>query len=308
MSYKVIQGDCEQELTRDKLQAIPFFTALDLTFLDPPFNQGKDYARHNDDMPEDEYWAWMTRIARQIYELTSDGGAIYFMQREKNAEFVLCCLREAGWQFRNLIIWKKLTSAVPIRNGYGKHYQIIAFAIKGNRPRVFNKLRIDPPLPPHYKYNRQNGMFVTDLWDDIRELTSGYFAGDEALRNADGSRFHKQQAPMRLLARIILSSTAPGDTILDPFAGTGTTAVVAAQLKRKAIAIELDARNAAMITARLENPRASDDVSQVYADYEYTECLDKVWARGNVATIHMPATDRACPTRLGGYPSKIKLY
>src|SRR3989338_3229794 len=99
------------------------------------------------------------------------GGAIYFMQREKNTEYVL----------QNLIIWKKKTSAVPCSNKFGKHYQIIAFATKGKNPRVFNRLRINPPLPPAYKYEREDGMYVTDVWDDIRELTSGYFAGDEEI-------------------------------------------------------------------------------------------------------------------------------
>ena len=76
---------------------------------------------------------------------------------------------------------------------------IIAFATKGKTPRVFHRLRIDPPLPADYKHARENGMFVTDVWDDIRELTSGYFVGDEALRDAEGNRLHKQQAPIQLL-------------------------------------------------------------------------------------------------------------
>ena len=67
---------------------------------------------------------------------------IYFMQREKNTENVLLCLREAGWTLQNLIIWKKKTCAVPQDYRYGKHYQVVAFATKGKSPRVFNKLRI----------------------------------------------------------------------------------------------------------------------------------------------------------------------
>ena len=110
----------------------------------------------------------------------------------------LKCLRDSGWKLRNVIIWKKLTSAVPMSLGYGKHYQIIAFAFKGDKIKTFNKLRIDPPLLPNYKYERKNGVFVTDIWDDIRELTSGFFAGKEAIRE-DGKRFHKQQCPIALL-------------------------------------------------------------------------------------------------------------
>ena len=167
---------------------------IDLTFLDPPFNQDKAYKAWDDNMPPAKYWTWMCEVCAKVYALTSDGGAIYFMQREKNTEFVLQCLRDTGWTFQNLIIWKKKTSAVPGLKRFGKHYQVIAFATKGKTPRVFHRLRIDPPLPVGYKHARENGVFVTDVWDDIRELTSGYFAGDEALRDEAGNRLHKQQA------------------------------------------------------------------------------------------------------------------
>ena len=250
---------------------------IDATFLDPPFNQDKAYNAWDDNMPMAEYWAWMRDVCAKIYALTSDGGALYFMQREKNSEFVLHCLREAGWTFQNLLIWKKKTSAVPGMKRFGKHYQVIAFGTKGKTPRVFHRLRIDPSLPAGYKHARQNGVFVTDVWDDIRELTSGYFAGDEALRDAEGNRLHKQQAPIQLLLRILLSSTNPGDVVLDPFAGSGTTLVVAEQLGRKSIGVELDAFNVELIRNRIMEPRKADDVSPFFRDYISTPNLNAIW-------------------------------
>jgi len=275
--YKIIQADCEEELKHDTLKKIGFAQEIDLTFLDPPFNQGKQYAKHNDNMKEEDYWNWMERILARIYTLTAKGGAMYFMQREKNAEYVLRALRKTGWNFQNLIIWKKTTSAIPSNIRFGKHYQIIAFATKGKRPRVFNRLRIDPPLPEHYKYERKKGMYVTDVWTDIRELTSGYFAGDETLRSSDGKRLHKQQSPIELLLRIILSSTNPDDLILDPFAGTGTTGVVGEQLKRNSILIELDPKNVSAIQDRVSAIRKADRISKFREDYKYTEDLSEIW-------------------------------
>jgi DNA modification methylase len=270
MAFEIIQGDCTKEL--EKLKA-----TIDLTFLDPPFNQGKEYSEHDDNLPDAVYWQWMKEVCSKVYDLTSQGGAIYFMQREKNTEQVLSCLRKSGWNLQNLIIWKKKTSAVPCSNKFGKHYQIIAYAIKDRKPRVFNRLRINPPLPANYKFEREDGVYLTDVWDDIRELTSGYFAGDEAIRNMDGSRFHKQQAPIQLLIRIILSSTNPNDTVLDPFAGTATTLVVAEQLRRSSIGIEKDKENVRCIEKRMKVIRESDDVQRFYSEYIYTENLDKIW-------------------------------
>lgn len=272
INYKVLQGSCLDILKGKKISG-----SVDLTFLDPPFNQNKDYAFHNDKLSGEEYWQMMKGVCQDTFDIASEGGAIYFMQREKNTEDVLRCLRETGWTLQNLIIWKKKTSAVPVASKFGKHYQILAYATKGEKARVFNRLRISPPLPPNYKFERENGVYVTDVWDDIRELTSGYFAGDEAIREKNGERFHKQQSPIALLLRIILSSSQIGDTVFDPFAGTGTTLVTAYQLKRNSIGIEIDPKNVKMIKSRLEDIRDADSIEKYYQDYIHTEDLSKIW-------------------------------
>lgn len=271
-THRIINDNC--------LGVLPELNAeFDLTFLDPPFNQKKDYAFFDDDLPGKDYWEFLSDVCAKIFRLTSEGGAIYFMQREKNAEDALRVLRETGWTLQNLIIWKKMTSAVPSAARFGKAFQVIVFATKGARPRVFNRLRINPPLLKHHKYERENGIFVTDVWDDIRELTSGYFAGDEALRKEDGERFHRQQSPVALLLRVILSSSKAGDFVLDPFAGTGTCAVAAKQLKRNSINIEIDGENVKCAENRLTNLRPADSVEKFFESYEYTENLAEIWGK-----------------------------
>ncbi len=272
--YQIVTGNCLDYLKNKSVSG-----KIDLTFLDPPFNQNKEYAFHNDKLSLEEYWKVMGEVCRRTIDITSDGGSIYFMQREKNAEGVLRCLREAGWVLQNLIIWKKKTSAVPVPNKFGKQYQILAYATKGTRARVFNRLRISPPLPSNYKIKRENGVYVTDVWDDIRELTSGYFAGDEAIRSKSGNRFHKQQSPIALLTRIILSSSKVGDTVFDPFSGTGTTLITAYQLQRNSIGIEIDPKNSKMIHTRMHKMRVSDRVEKYYGEYSFTDKLPQLWGK-----------------------------
>jgi len=254
-----------------------------LTFLDPPFNQGKEYGCHDDNMPEKEYWDMMTTVCDNIYKVTKDGGSLYFMQREKNCEQVIRSIRESKWTFQNLIIWKKWTSAAaPSNYRHPKHYQIIAFATKGDRAKTFNKLRIDPPLLAHQKYERKNGMFVTDLWDDIKELTAGYFSGTEPILCEDKkTRFHKQQSPLALLVRIILTSSNAGDWVLDPFAGTGTTGCAATQLDRNSISIDNNQKNIDCINTRLNEIREQDKINKYKKCYEHTDNLDKIWGNDN---------------------------
>ncbi|HRE49166.1 MAG TPA: site-specific DNA-methyltransferase [Aggregatilineales bacterium] len=274
MSITVVQGH-----SLDYLRCEEMPSDLALTFLDPPFNQGKDYAAHNDNLPDKTYWRWMTEMCSLTHQHTLPGGAVYFMQREKNTERVLACLREAGWTLQNLIIWKKKTSPVPSTERYGKAYQVIAYATKGVKKRVFHRLRIAPPRLANEKYERETGMYVTDVWDDIRELTSGYFAGDEAIRRPNGERFHKQQAPLALLVCLILSSSKVGDLVFDPFAGTGTTLIAAKQLGRRALGVELDPENTALIHERLNSLRPADAINKLYESYQHTEGLAEIWGQ-----------------------------
>jgi DNA modification methylase len=73
---QLLIGDCTEILDR-------LTQTVDLTFLDPPFNQGKEYPNHNDHLPDAVYWEWIEKICQKIFQITSKGGAIYFMQREK---------------------------------------------------------------------------------------------------------------------------------------------------------------------------------------------------------------------------------
>lgn len=269
--YSIYVGDCLHNLKSGEIKDVA------LSFVDPPFRQGKSYRFFDDDQPEEMYWAWMEQVLSAIRAATVPGGAVYFMQREKNAEEVLSAIRQSGWTYQNLIIWKKKASAVPCDIRFGKQFQIIVFATNGVRPRLFNKLRADLPPSPEHKHLRPNGVFLTDVWDDIRELTSGYFAGDEPIRELNGDRAHVQQSPVALLLRIILSSTKLGDIVLDPFAGTGTTLVTASQLQRKSVGIEIDPKNVDIIEKRLAKTRPADNIARYAHYYRYTANLGIIW-------------------------------
>lgn len=271
---ELINGDCVQALT-----LLPR-GSIHLTFFDPPFNQGKKYEHFDDGQDAASYWKWIELVLSEIREISCEGAAIYFMQREKNSEQVLRSLRKSGWVFQNMIIWKKKTSAVPSETRFGKQYQIIAYAINGRKPRVFNKLRVDAPLPSNFRSPRADGVFVTDVWDDIRELTSGYFAGSEALRNRDGNRVLAQQSPLALLVRIVLSSSLPGDTVLDPTAGSGAASVAASQLGRRSVSIEIDRDFFRTIQRRLSTIRIADEVEKLRAYYRPTRDLASIWPTG----------------------------
>jgi len=86
-----------------------------------------------------------------------------------------------------------------------------------------------------------------------------------------------QQSPLALLLRIVLASTNVGDWVLDPFAGTGTTGVVAEQLGRHCVLIENASRNVQMIRRRLEVQRPADSILRWRHYYRFTPNLEEIW-------------------------------
>jgi len=120
------------------------------------------------------------------------------------------------------------------------------------------------------------------------------------LRLENGERLHKQQSPVHLLTRIILSSSNVGDMVFDPFAGTGTTLVVAKQLQRNSIGIEIDKFNVSFIQKRLNEPKYSDNILKYRNDYLFTEKLDEIWQKNDSIEIVDKLDDK--------YSMKLKKY
>ena len=270
-SVQLICGDCLDVLSRISSGSVH------LVFLDPPFNLGKRYRSHHDRMDESDYWCWMADVVAESVRVLVDGGALIFMHRERNIPRIVNIAERLGLTLRNIIIWHKMTNPAHIRGLLAKDYQPLVYCIKGDRPRCFNPLKIDPPLKPNYRKPRPDGVYITDVWDDIRELTAGYFAGREAIRDSHGRRILNYQLPVALQLRIQLMTTLPGDTVLDPFCGLGTTAVVAHQIGRQCIAIDNDPVNIEVAQKRLDHPRPEDSVLKYRDYYRHTPNLNAIW-------------------------------
>jgi len=76
VKYEILNEDCFQWLSKYSKRDIH------LTFIDPPFRQGKDYRFFDDNQPEEKYWDWLRDVLSKVYGITGKGGAVYFMQRQ----------------------------------------------------------------------------------------------------------------------------------------------------------------------------------------------------------------------------------
>jgi len=248
---QVIVGDCLEVLAK-----LPT-ASVDLVFADPPYNLqlDKDLLRPNNTRVDgvDDEWdkftdfedydrfsrAWL----RECRRVLKRDGAIWVIGSYHNIFRLGVALQDLGFWIQNDIIWRKTN---PMPNFRGKRFtnahETLIWAARDRKSRVtFN-----------YEAMKAGN-------DDLQMRSDWLFpicAGPERLKDANGRKTHPTQKPEALLHRILVATTNPGDVVLDPFFGTGTTGAVAKRLGRRWIGIERDPEYAKAATERINKVRS----------------------------------------------------
>jgi modification methylase len=243
---EVLVGDCIETLRR-----LPP-ASVHAVFADPPYNlQLKGALRRPDDSlvdGVDDAWdrfedlaaydaftrEWLSECRRVLRK----DGTIWVIGSYHNVFRLGTALQDLGFWILNDVIWRK---ANPMPNFRGRRFtnahETMIWAARG----------------PDSRY-RFNYAAMKAMNDDVQMRSDWYFplcTGAERLRGEDGAKLHPTQKPEALLHRVILSCTQPGEVVLDPFLGTGTTAAVARRLGRRFIGIEREEGYAVAARARI---------------------------------------------------------
>ncbi len=243
---QVLVGDC-----LDLLRRLPP-ASVHAVFADPPYNlQLRGELRRPDDSivdGVDEAWDrfddlaaydaftrdWLAECRRVLRK----DGTIWVIGAYHNVFRLGAALQDLKFWILNDVIWRK---ANPMPNFRGRRFtnahETLIWAARG----------------PESRY-RFNYAAMKALNEDV-QMRSDWFiplcTGAERLRGEDGAKLHPTQKPEALLHRVILACTGPGEVVLDPFLGTGTTAAVARRLGRRFIGIERDEGYAGAARARI---------------------------------------------------------
>lgn len=226
------QGDC-----LELLPALPD-ASIDLWFSDPPFNLDKDYGKGvSDSLGDREYLEWCRAWLLEGVRLLKPGGSLFTFNLPRWNIEAGHVLTEAGLTFRHWIaIDIKYSLPIPGRL-YPSHYSLLYFS-KG-QPARFTRPRIPIPVCRHcggdikdYGGHRSklhpDGLNLSDVWYDIPPV-----------RHRTTKRRAANELSEKLLARVLDIASAPGDLVLDPFGGSGTTYAVAEHTHRHWIGMEL---------------------------------------------------------------------
>lgn len=239
--------------------------SIDTVFADPPFNLGKEYgAKSNDSLADSDYVAWCYQWLAECVRVLKPGGSLFLYNLPKWNVLLGAFLMESGLEFRHWIAIE-MSSSLPIAGRlHPSHYGLL-YLSKG-KPKTFHRIRTPILTCRHcggevkdYGGHRgamnPKGVTLKDVWSDIPPVRHSKFKSQKRRANALSTK---------LLDRVIEMSTEPGDIVLDPFGGSGTTFAVCESKHRYWIGTEIDF--AAEIAERLEG----DDI-QAHKNTDYVE-------------------------------------
>ena len=238
---------------------------VDTVFADPPFNIGKQYRENtNDDLPDHEYLNWCKTWLAECVRVLKPGGSLFIYNLPKWNIPIGAYLGELGMEFRHWI-GIEISACLPIPGRlHPSHYSLLYYS-KG-KPKTFRRIRT-PILKcrhcggevkdygGHRGAMNPNGVTLKDVWTDIPPVRHWKFNSKNRKANALSTK---------ILDRVVEMSTVPGDVVLDPFGGSGTTFVVCEAKERRWLGVEID--YAQEIIERLE----TDDI-QAHKNGDFVE-------------------------------------
>ena len=223
---EIVHGDCLHWLAS---QPAGF---VDLIFADPPFNIGYKYDVYEDRKQYDDYFEWSSRWMAACQRALKPTGSFWIAIGDEYAAEIRLIGRRLGLHLRNWVIWHYTFGQATKRKFARSHAHLFYFTADPKN-FTFNDLAVRIPSARQTTYAdpRANpqGKIPDDVWSFSR--VCGTFI--------ERVKWHPCQMPQRVLERIIRVSSAPGDLVLDPFSGSGTTCVAAATLGRRCVGLEL---------------------------------------------------------------------
>jgi site-specific DNA-methyltransferase (adenine-specific) len=242
-SDTILLGDCVAIL-RDLAAEHGRF--VDLAFADPPFNIGYRYDVYEDRKAYDEYHAWTRDWMQATTRVLTETGSFWVAIGDEYAAEVRMIGRELDLTLRNWVIWH-YTFGQNTRTKFARSHAHLFYFTMHPREFTFNDQAVrtfsDRERVYRDKRANRNGRIPDDTWGEFPRLC-GTFGEREG--------WHPCQMPEPLLGRIVRACSHAGDTVLDPFAGSGTTLVAARRNSRHGIGIELSPDYAQSGRQRLE--------------------------------------------------------
>jgi site-specific DNA-methyltransferase (adenine-specific) len=274
---RIHQGDCIEGLNR--LPAC----CIDLAFADPPFNIGYEYDEYDDNQSREKYLQWSRDWMAAVCRVLKPNGTFWLaIGDEYAAEAKLIAQNDLKLTCRSWVIWY-YTFGVNCTKKFSRSHAHLFHFVKDSKKFIFNNMppsATDGPIKNSVRVPSARQMVYGDgradpdgrMPDDTwilrpQDVPNGFTADQDtwyfprvAGTFKERAGFHGCQMPEQLLGRIIRVSSNPGEIVLDPFAGSGTTLTVAKKLGRRWLGFELSKQYADKATSRVEAAQVAEEL------------------------------------------------
>jgi len=257
-AWEVVAGDCVE-----RLRAVEPGSAR-LVFADPPYNQGVDYGggAKADRLSDYDYLAWCARWIDASWRALAADGSLWVLISHEYAAAVELILKggiglrfpagevlgEGAFHVRAWPTWYE-SFGVNCSNNFNRTSRRLLYCVKDPKKFVFNAAAVSRPSDRQAKYGDKRADPGGKVWDDVWGINPpiARLVGNAAERLPD----FPTQLPLALLEPIVGCASEPGDLVIDPFTGSGTTGVAAVRLGRRYLGIEKSAKFAGLARTRL---------------------------------------------------------
>ena len=243
-------------------------SCVDMAFADPPFNLRKKYKAHKDHMEMADYLHWCEHWLAEMVRVVKPGGTIFVHNIPKWLTYYAAILNRSA-VFKHWIAWDAPTSPMG-KSLLPSHYGVLYYIKDGEKPK-FRDTRF-----PHPRCRRCGGLLKDyggkkDGLHPFGPLTSDVWHDLHRIRHRRHRDEHPCQLPIPLLERLILMSTDADDLVLDPFMGTGTTAVAATRLGRRHIGFELSPEYADIANDKVARSMANSRLGEAWVSFHLNQ-------------------------------------
>ena len=242
-AWQIVEGDC--------LEILPTVAAgsVRLIFADPPYNIGIRYGDHHDDnMESEDFMKWCEDWMRACVERLTPDGSMWVLINDEWADVFGCLLRDVGLHRRSWIKWYE-SFGVNTSSNFNRCSRHLFYMVKSRDRFVFNDEAVSRPSDRQMKYGDKRADPGGKLWDNVWGINPPI---PRLVENAkERLPDFPTQLPLALLRPIIACASEPGDLILDPFNGSGSTGEAALRLGRRYTGIEQSAEFARLARLRL---------------------------------------------------------
>ena len=231
--------------------------SVDLVVADPPYGLGKDYGNDSDRLGVHEYLAWSRRWIDAVLPKLKASGSLYVFLTWQHSPEVFSYLKQ-HLVMVNEIIWDR---RVPSMGGstrkFSSVHDNIGFFAK-SRDYYFDIDAVRIPYDAETKKARSRSIFVGAKWLEVGYNPKDVWSVSRLHRQHGEREDHPTQKPLEIVERMVLASCPEGGLVLDPFIGSGTTAVAAVRNRRNFVGFELNPDYCAIAEKRIAETRIAE--------------------------------------------------